>query len=88
MNSEASMLGYNTSFVYCRKLAPGTVSLTGGWVRGDDSKQNSYNMFPFYVSISWYLWPGFVICLLCLCLLCLGVKQGGQMRFQFHKSIC
>ena len=34
---------YDTSFVYCRELAPGTVkhtvSLTGDWVRGDDSKQ-------------------------------------------------
>ena len=33
---------YNTSFVYCRELAPGTVSLTGDWARDDDSKQNSY----------------------------------------------
>ena len=33
---------YNTSFVYCRELAPGTVSLTGDWVRGDDSKQCRY----------------------------------------------
>ena len=31
---------YNTSFVYCRELAPGTVSLTGEGVRDDDSKQN------------------------------------------------
>ena len=31
-----------TSFVYCRELAPGTISLTGDWVRGDDSKQTSY----------------------------------------------
>ena len=30
------------SFVYCRELAPGTVSLTGDWVHVDDSKQNSY----------------------------------------------
>ena len=28
---------YNTSSVYCRELAPGTVSLTGNWVHGDDS---------------------------------------------------
>ena len=33
---------YNASFVYCRELAPGTVSLTGDWVRVDGSKQNSY----------------------------------------------
>ena len=30
---------YNTSSVYCRELAPGTVSLTGDWTHGDDSKQ-------------------------------------------------
>ena len=29
---------YNTTFVYCRELAPGIISLTGGWARGDDSK--------------------------------------------------
>ena len=33
---------YDTSFYYCREFVPGTVSLTGDWVRGDDSKQNSY----------------------------------------------
>ena len=33
------------SFVYCRELAPGTVSLTGDWARGDDSKQNSYYIY-------------------------------------------
>ena len=32
----------NTSFVYCREFALGTVSLTGDWARGDDSKRNSY----------------------------------------------
>ena len=36
-----------TSFVYCRELAPGTVSLTGDWVRGDDSKQTSYYIGKF-----------------------------------------
>ena len=35
-------LEYNTRFVYCRELTPGTVSLTGDWVRGDDIKLNSY----------------------------------------------
>ena len=35
-------LHYNTSVVYCRELAPGTVSLTGDWARGDDSKQYRY----------------------------------------------
>ena len=33
------MIVYNTSFVYCREMAPGTVSSTGDWVRGDDSEQ-------------------------------------------------
>ena len=33
---------YNMSFVNCRELAPGTVSLTGDWVCGDDSKHTSY----------------------------------------------
>ena len=33
---------FNTSFVYCCELAPGTVSLTGDWVHGDDSKQTLY----------------------------------------------
>ena len=31
-----------TSFVYCHELAPGTISLPGDWVCGDDSKQTSY----------------------------------------------
>ena len=29
---------YDTSFVYCRGLAHGTVSLRGDWARGDDKK--------------------------------------------------
>ena len=40
---------YNTRFVYCRELAPGIISLTGGWAHGDYSKQygiffHSFNM--------------------------------------------
>ena len=34
-------LPYNY-FVYCRELAPGTVSLPGDWARGADSKQYRY----------------------------------------------
>ena len=30
--------GYNAFNVYCRELAPGTVSLTGNRAQGDDSK--------------------------------------------------
>ena len=33
---------YNTCFVYCRELNPGTVSLTSDWVRGDVSKHYRY----------------------------------------------
>ena len=32
---------YNSFLVYCRELAPGTVSLTGDWAQGDDSKHDS-----------------------------------------------
>ena len=32
---------YNPFLVYCRELAPGTVSLTGDRAQGDDSKHDS-----------------------------------------------
>ena len=38
----------NTSFVYWRELAPAIVSLTGDWVRGDDSHNYYYSLFPFW----------------------------------------
>ena len=46
---------YSRSFVYCRKLACSTVSLTGDRVRGDDSKQymyyeNTYSTFQGFFS--------------------------------------
>ena len=31
--------------IYCRELAPGTVSLTGGRAQGDDSKQSAYRTY-------------------------------------------
>ena len=34
---------YNVFNDYCRELAPGTVSLTGDRVQGDDSKQCAYS---------------------------------------------
>ena len=34
--------GYNPFLVYCRELAPGTVSLTRGRAQGDDSKHDSH----------------------------------------------
>ena len=33
---------YNPFLVYCRELAPGTVSLTGDRAQGDDSKYDSH----------------------------------------------
>ena len=38
---------YNSFLVYCRELAPGTVSLTGDRAQGDDSKHDSYNTGDF-----------------------------------------
>ena len=35
-------LRYNPFLVYCRELAPGTVSLTGDRAQGDDSKHDSH----------------------------------------------
>ena len=34
--------GYNLFLVYCRELAPSTVSLTGDRAQGDDSKHDSH----------------------------------------------
>ena len=36
---------YNPFLVYCRKLAPGTVSLTGERAQGDDSKHDPHYTF-------------------------------------------
>ena len=36
---------YNPFLVYCRELAPGTVSLPGDWAQGDDSKHDSHYTF-------------------------------------------
>ena len=40
---------YNPFLVYCRELAPGTVSLTYDRAQGDDSKHDSHysGSFPF-----------------------------------------
>ena len=35
-------MAYNTVLVYCRELAPGTVSLTGDQAQGDDNKHDSH----------------------------------------------
>ena len=36
------LTSYNPILVYCRELAPGTVSLTGDRAQGDDSKHDSH----------------------------------------------
>ena len=36
------MVDYNSFLVYCRELAPCTVSLTGDRAQGDDSKHDSH----------------------------------------------
>ena len=36
------LTGYNLFLVYCRELAPGTVSLTGDRAQGDDNKHDSH----------------------------------------------
>ena len=41
---------YNTFLIYCRELAPGTVSLTGDRAQGDDSKHDSH----YTVSLNFY----------------------------------
>ena len=38
-----NMPAYNAFNVYCRELAPGTVSLTGDRAQGDDSKHCTYS---------------------------------------------
>ena len=38
---------YNPFLVYCRELAPGTVSLTGDRAQGDDSKYDSHYTLDF-----------------------------------------
>ena len=42
------MLGptYNPFLVYCRELAPGTVSLTGDRAQGGDSKHDLHYTYP------------------------------------------
>ena len=39
---ESVLSRYNPFLVYCRELAPGTVSLTGYRAQSDDSKHDSH----------------------------------------------
>ena len=48
------MTNYYRSFVYCGELTPGTLSLTGDWVSGDDSNKtpiilNEHDDFLFII---------------------------------------
>ena len=43
--TSAKSSPYNAFNVYCRELAPGTVSLTDYRAQGDDSKQCAYCRF-------------------------------------------
>ena len=43
---------YNAFNVYCRELAPGTVSLTGYRAQGDDIKHCAY--FTVFAKMLWY----------------------------------
>ena len=42
---------HNSFLVYCRELAPGTVSLTGDRAQGDDSKHDSHYKKMMFNSI-------------------------------------
>ena len=44
-NNGRSFATYNALNVYCRELAPGTVSLTGDRAQGDDSKHCAYSNY-------------------------------------------
>ena len=46
---ETGKTPYNPFLVYCRELAPGTVSLTGDQAQGDDSKHDSH--YSRFISI-------------------------------------
>ena len=41
---------YNAFNVYCRELAPGTVSLIGDRAQGDDSKHCAYSKYAYILS--------------------------------------
>ena len=49
------MWEYNSFLVYCREFAPGTVSLTGDWAQGDDSKHDSQNSVYNVMFITMYV---------------------------------
>ena len=40
---KIGLFRYNAFNVYCRELAPGTVSLTGDRAQGDDNKHTAYS---------------------------------------------
>ena len=46
------VLSYNPFLVYCRELAPSTVSLTGDRAQGDDSKHDSHYIYVMHFPIN------------------------------------
>ena len=55
VNNYSTIRCYNPFLVYCRELAPGTVSLTGDRAQGDDSKHDSHyraDLFLIFLSIN------------------------------------
>ena len=48
-NSAAKI--YNPFLIYCRELAPSTVSLTGDRAQGDDSKHDSHYNDHVYICL-------------------------------------
>ena len=54
---------YNPFLIYCRELAPGTVSLTGDRAQGGDSKHD-----PHFNVLMFILFVGFKHCCKCFML--------------------
>ena len=50
MKRKRKAVYYNPFLVYCRELAPGTVSLTGDRAQGDDSKHDSHYTINYFQS--------------------------------------
>ena len=51
MTTNNTKAKYNSFLVYCRELAPGTVSLTGDRAQGDDSKHGTHYRDIYYIQI-------------------------------------
>ena len=54
INKRTCQVDYNDFHVHSRELVPGTVSLTGDMVQGDDSKQCAYTSKGSDTCISYF----------------------------------